>query len=387
MAEKETSLRKIERLTNSQVDIRNVATSAHIHRGKCISGNSRVMLTDGSMMTAREIFEKVSQYGKIKEENEDHTVFIPSGNIEIFSLNKESQKIEKKEIQYVWRLRGGNTIKINLRNGYEIITTPEHKYLVYRDGLVYVEANDIKLGERIVCARKLDVESTLNIKKEILTRLSEKNFYVNLNEDYSNKLNKKIFKYGIKNFKLTIRPKSFYHGIWQNRYNLTDLLEVCRIFDITIEKIYDEIELIFYRTGKQRGQNASPMNLPKNEKEFEELFYMGGLFIGDGSGRKFIAGKEQLAEKVIEICSNLGIKTRRVAREDKTPEIHTDNLSFVMLMNSLFDYPLKKKSHNVKISDFVWKSDNRLVSQLIRGYFDTDGCVEKSRRAVTITSA
>ncbi len=34
MVEKETSLAKIDRLTNSQVDIRNVATSAHIHHGK-----------------------------------------------------------------------------------------------------------------------------------------------------------------------------------------------------------------------------------------------------------------------------------------------------------------------------------------------------------------
>ncbi len=34
MADKETSLAKIDRLTNSQVNIRNVATSAHIHHGK-----------------------------------------------------------------------------------------------------------------------------------------------------------------------------------------------------------------------------------------------------------------------------------------------------------------------------------------------------------------
>ena len=34
MVEKETSLSKIQRLTNTQVDIRNVATSAHIHHGK-----------------------------------------------------------------------------------------------------------------------------------------------------------------------------------------------------------------------------------------------------------------------------------------------------------------------------------------------------------------
>ncbi len=34
MAEKETNLRKIERFTNNQKNIRNVATSAHIHHGK-----------------------------------------------------------------------------------------------------------------------------------------------------------------------------------------------------------------------------------------------------------------------------------------------------------------------------------------------------------------
>ncbi len=34
MAEKETSLNKIERLTSNQANIRNVATSAHIHHGK-----------------------------------------------------------------------------------------------------------------------------------------------------------------------------------------------------------------------------------------------------------------------------------------------------------------------------------------------------------------
>ena len=387
MTEKETSLQKIQRLTGKQENIRNIATSAHIHHGKCISGNSRIMLSDGSVKTAKEIFEDVSKDGKIKEENEDHSVFIPAKRIEIFSLNKENEKIEKKEIQYAWRLKGGNIIKIDLRNGYEIITTSEHKYLVYRGGLVYTEAKDIRLGDRIVCARKLDVESRLNIKKEILMRLSAENFYVKLNEKYSEELNKKILNYGINKFKLTIKPKSFYSGFKQNRYNIKDLLEICWIFNIEIDKIYDEINIMFYRTGKQRGQSASPIKLPRNNEELRDLFYLAGLFIGDGSGRKFIAGKEQLANKVIEICSNLGIKTRRVERKDRTPEIHTDNLSFVMLMNSLFGYPLRQKSHNVKISSFVWESNNELIAHLLRGYFDTDGCVEKSRRAVTISSA
>jgi len=158
MTEKETSLNKIERLTSNQANIRNVATSAHIHHGKCISGNSRVMLADGSIKTAKDIFEEAMNTGSIHTENEDYTVFNPKNEIKIISLNKETSKIEIKPIQHAWRLKGGNTIKIKLRNGFEITTTPEHKYLVYRDGFEYVEAKDIKLDDRIVCPRTKEAD-------------------------------------------------------------------------------------------------------------------------------------------------------------------------------------------------------------------------------------
>ena len=129
MVEKEASLQKINRLTDNRKNIRNVATSAHIHHGKCISGNSRVMLADGKVKTAREIFEETSKDGKVLEENEEHVIYVPNKKIEIFSLNKTTGKIEKKPIQHAWRLSGGKTIKIRLRNGFEITTTPEHKYI------------------------------------------------------------------------------------------------------------------------------------------------------------------------------------------------------------------------------------------------------------------
>ena len=86
---------KVARITKNPKFIRNICTSAHIHHGKCISGGSRVLLADGSIRTAQEIFEAVSQNGEVHQENEDHTVFIPKHPIEIFSLNKETKKIEK----------------------------------------------------------------------------------------------------------------------------------------------------------------------------------------------------------------------------------------------------------------------------------------------------
>jgi intein/homing endonuclease len=241
MVEKETQFHKIKRIGKSQKNIRNIATSAHIHHGKCITANSRIVLTNGAVKTAKEIFEEVSKKGEIYGENEEHTIFIPKDKLEIFSLNKSTGKIEKKSVQYVWRLVGGKTIKIKLRNGFEIETTPEHKYLVFRNNLKEVEAKDLRLGDRVVCARKIHIDvNEGNIKGEILKKLSEKNFYVNLQKEFSSEFNKKILSYGIKNIKFTIKPKSFYHGIWQNRYNLKDLIEVCDLFKINLNELYDK---------------------------------------------------------------------------------------------------------------------------------------------------
>ena len=383
MVEKETSLQKIKRLISTQKNIRNVATSAHIHHGKCISGNSRIMFSDGKIKLAKDIFEDVSKDGKIYEEDEEHTVFIPKEKIEIFSLNKINGNIERKPIQYVWRLKGGNTIKTTLRNGFEITTTPEHKYIVYRDGFADVEAKDIKIGDRVVCARKIKVDNQVNIKEKILKLLSKKNFYINLEDNFSKLLKDQILEYKIDKLKLDLKKKSFYHGIWQNRYNLKDLIEICKTFSINLDYLYDKIKTIYFRTEKQRGQNSISIKLPQN---FEEFFYLAGLFLGDGSGKKFIVGKESLGNKLREICDKLGFNARKAIWGDKTPEIHT-NLTLAEIFNSIFDYPLKKKSHNIKISEFVWESEDRYIAHLLRGYFDTDGCVEKSRRAITISSA
>jgi len=383
MAKKETPFERIKRLVTNQDNIRNIATSAHIHHGKCISGNSRLILTDGSMKTAKDIYENIADNGKVVQENEEHTIFSPNKKVEVFTLNKDVGKIEKKEIQHAWRLVGGKTIKIKLRNGFEIETTPEHKYTIYRDGFVDVMAEDLKLGERVVCSRKLDIQSEQNIKAEILKKLSKENFYVNLKKEFHDLLKKKIHKHEIKNLnELSIKNKSFYHGIWQNRYNLNDLIKISKLFNIDLEKVYDYINWIFYRTGKQRGHNSLKMKMPTN---LEELYYLAGLFLGDGSCKKFVVGKEQLGEKLVKIGRKLGMEFKRVERADRTPEIHT-NYTLIYLLKVLFDYPLKKKSHNIKISNFVLNSKNKYIACLLRGYFDTNGCVEKSRRAITISS-
>ncbi|MFH1637765.1 MAG: elongation factor EF-2 [Candidatus Woesearchaeota archaeon] len=125
------------------------------------------------------------------------------------------------------------------------------------------------------------------------------------------------------------------------------------------------------------------MSLPQ---DFRKFFYLAGLFLGDGSEKKFVVGKETLKKAFIEIGRSLNITLTFRDYGNRTPEIVTSH-TLLQVLNSLFDYPLKAKSHNIVVSDFVFRVPKSYAASLIKGYFDCDGCVEKGRRAISISSA
>ena len=86
MAEKETQFEKIKRISKKKENIRNICTSAHIHHGKCVAGDSRIMLTDGSIKTAKEIFEGISKDGEVFEENDEHTILTQAQDSKVVDL-------------------------------------------------------------------------------------------------------------------------------------------------------------------------------------------------------------------------------------------------------------------------------------------------------------
>ena len=67
----ESMIEKIQRIMKRPEQIRNICTSAHIHHGKCISGDSIIMLADGNVKAAKELFEEISKEGEIFKDNED----------------------------------------------------------------------------------------------------------------------------------------------------------------------------------------------------------------------------------------------------------------------------------------------------------------------------
>ncbi len=375
---------KVMRITQSPKFIRNVCTSAHIHHGKCVAPDTRLFLTDGTVITAEQLYQQAAAQGIKARDDAQETVYdLSKANIEVFSLNKETGKIEKKAVSHAWKLQGSSAINVKLRTGAQITTTPEHRYITLEEmQFVEKEAQELKLGDRIVCARKIDIDETLNFKKETLLRLAKFPCFVRLRDVFAGQMKDKILHYGIKTVaaNFNVKEKSFYQGIWQGRYSLAQLLKLIDWFKLdSISGVYDQIKSISFRPSTK---STKEMQLPA---DFNELFYLAGLFFGDGSGKKFVVGKPELKDKCMNICLNLGIQAKYVENKNRTTEVLT-NESLTYLLKALFDYPTKQKSHNIHLNNFIFRAPKLAAAQFIKAYFDCDGTVEESRRAISVTS-
>ena len=124
--------------------------------GKCVHPNSRLIFSDGPIITAEELFSLAEKKGKKFEEKSDLDIKLPS-------LNKETGEIETKQVELAWQLNGGKLVRIKLRNNKAISTTPEHKYLVFEnDCIMKKEAWKLKISDKVVCPREIN-----NYKEEI----------------------------------------------------------------------------------------------------------------------------------------------------------------------------------------------------------------------------
>jgi len=132
----------------------------------CVSGDTRI-LTPHGWIKAEEIFRKASNSGFVRGVEVDDGLLGEGGdkhayktqavtvvdNEIIFKTNHENTlklSIPKVVDTWVWHLGKKDGLKINTKEGYEIIVTPEHKFLT-QDG--WKEANKLKKGDKIQLSR------------------------------------------------------------------------------------------------------------------------------------------------------------------------------------------------------------------------------------------
>ena len=369
--------------------------------GKCVSGESRLHLASGSIKTAKEIFDAYSKYGKHVPYEENGTVFdISNSNLYVNSLDKSYEKIVSKKVTHIWKMQKTEPlVRVKLKNGLDIKTTPEHKFILWKDNNIEEKRSDeLTLSDILICPRSAaeNHADIVNIKEHIIRKLGEDpRFYVFVDKNMALFLSKLIKDYGIKNTWKKLNSqwdyRSFGFSVRKGRYRTTLLLKIVEMFGISLEKIYDGIEFLNIRGTTSKGIHSSVnMKLPKTEKEFEDFFYLVGLMFGDGNTEGNLDNADkQIQDEAIRISKEiLGLKEAKLKiYGEQCPRVYIHAGTFKHLLNIIFDFPLIKKSNNIRIPEIIYISPLKLASRFVSGYFDTDGTIEKGRSAVSVCSS
>ncbi|MBI4399596.1 hypothetical protein HY570_02505 [Candidatus Micrarchaeota archaeon] len=99
---------------------------------KCVDGDTKVALADGSVEPIKEIVEKELQKGYKKLKDEHYT----TGNHDIFSLNLDC-KITNTKATVFHKIKAPKFMyQIETLTGKTVTVTPEHPFFIYQNGFV-----------------------------------------------------------------------------------------------------------------------------------------------------------------------------------------------------------------------------------------------------------
>ncbi len=132
-----------------------VAVPGPFGSGKCVSGDTPVIMQDGSIRKIEEIFRNYD--GSIISSNEK-IIDIPEG-IDLFSF-KDSRVI-KSHSSIIYHGKSDSMISIETKSGRRVRITPVHKLFSVRgdSNISEIMAKDLKEGDKILSVRKIAIDA------------------------------------------------------------------------------------------------------------------------------------------------------------------------------------------------------------------------------------
>ncbi|RJS85934.1 elongation factor EF-2 [Candidatus Bathyarchaeota archaeon] len=126
---------EVLKLMSKKENIRDIGIIAHIDHGKCIDGESRVLLDTGESVKIKDLFEKFASRGEVRTVKGGYVV--QTGDLKVLGADLKSFKLKPVKAHYIWKLKADRLIKIETETGESIITTPEHPFFtINRNGVV-----------------------------------------------------------------------------------------------------------------------------------------------------------------------------------------------------------------------------------------------------------
>ncbi|GAI42895.1 unnamed protein product, partial [marine sediment metagenome] len=126
--------------------------------GKCVVGDTPVILGNGTILTMKELYRKYLKEGKVKT-NGLETIIEIKPSLSLFSMN--TNKIEGSNSSILYKGKTDSIIRIKTRSGRSVEVTPSHKlFKINEKGeIVQTKAENLRVGDFIAAVRKIETRN------------------------------------------------------------------------------------------------------------------------------------------------------------------------------------------------------------------------------------
>src|SRR3989442_1081328 len=347
--------------------------------GKCMDGETPVLLADGRI---RKIRELVRDNGNSQafDDNGDETLYSYSNPPRVVSLS--NPEFTNAEASMGYKGSTNEILEIQTRSGRRVRVTPVHKLQqLRRDGTIdETPAKHLQPGGYLLTPRKI----ALNLEQKPIdpykllpddTRVDDPQAIKTMVATINSLKTGITLKAVAKNFDVSYSSLQNY----RKRIARPTLGFLRHLAKITGKKI---------PVGSVRAQRQSrSLSLPKEMTlelaEFLGLILSDGMLRGRGSvilfnnDKKVLRRFSQLANKLFGLKPRRGTHSGgRLARIDSRVLVH-------LLVG--IGFPHRRKSRTLKVPDLVSMSPDKVIGGFLAGYIAGDGSF--SNRTLEITTA
>ncbi|MFW5913032.1 MAG: V-type ATP synthase subunit A [Candidatus Hadarchaeota archaeon] len=346
--------------------------------GKCVTGDTYVLLSDGSKEPIEKIYEENKDKGeRTVKENEEWTEL--DEPIEVLSM--ENGELTEKEASHVYKGKTDTTLIIKTKSGRRVELTPVHKLFVLTPQMEITQkhAKDIREGDNLLIPRNIPIKGKKErIKAEEL--LPEKIICGEAREKVRSTLKDLEKDYG--------RRKELSEELGIEEHLLTEYLLGRKRPKVKIaSKIFKlggtEHEIKHVKDETHSKQIKVPREM---DERFAELL---GLILGDGILKPrsvhFYNDEEKLLSRVENHIKDLFEIEPEREHARKVKSIKANSGSLRDLLKSL-GFPEREKSRNCHIPKKILKSREEVLSSFIRGYYLADGYFSKYEVKISTSS-
>lgn len=371
-------------MTNKKIRQPIVTVCGHVDHGKCVSGDTIIPLIDGTLISAKELFEK--NYDKSKAKKQGKDIIQKTDKLEL--LTNLNSKIFPAKISHIWKREKRQLIEIKTAHGDIIKTTPEHPYFVFSLGEdKKIKAEDLKEGDFIAIPSRIRIEDA-NPNQIIIDKLKDFNFLCFLDSDSI--LFEKIKKTGISKLEKKLSIKHLRDSLKNLRIRFQDLNKICNYFKISDIQMYNLVKEIKNSSEKQRaGHTSKRMKLP-DFQNLEKFGYILGCIAGDGHLSKTQVlldnNDEEIQERYSEYLKEVfNIECKLKQNHTCQTVVNDKGLTFKKFLKDIIGFPDKQKSANIEVPEIAQRN-KEIFKGFFAGLIDTDGYVSKINNSIESTS-